>query len=370
MTTINRLLFYTTALLILVSCGNSQEPSAINTDLIKITGQQFTNEGMQLGEIETKAFESTIKCNGTIVPLPDGMARMNAPVPGIIKEINCTNGTYVDKNQPLMKISGNEVIDIQKNFAEASANYKRLKSEYERIRLLFEEKVTSEKDYISAESAYKVAMAEYNGLKAKIEAIGLSAAQIENGDFYSFYTLKAPIKGYISSLTANIGSYVDPQVTLCEIADPEKFQLRLSVFADQISVVKKGQSVRFKPVNSGSEYIATISSTGISVDIDSKSISCYALIKDKSYDTPIANAFVESEIIVRLDTVQALPTDALTKTETGYFILILENQEGEDYFFEKVDLSTGRINGGYTEILSPPAPGKILVKGLYNVVTE
>lgn len=373
MTNAKQLILYCTALLILGSCGNNPENTeapAEPTDIIKITSRQFANENMQLGEIETKAFESVVKCNGSIVPLPDGLAKVNAFVPGIIKEIHCKNGHYVEKNQPLIEIAGNEVIDIQQDFAEASAIYKRLKSEYERIKSLYEAKVTSEKEFITAESAYNVALAQYNGLKSKLEAIGLSSSQIEGGNFYSSYSVKAPINGYISSLTTNIGSFADPQVTLCEIADPNKFQVRLSVFADEIANVKKGQMVRFKPVNSMGEYIAIISSTGISVNNDSKSIDCYATITDERFVTPIANTFVGSEIIIQTDTVYAIPSDAIVKTETGHFILVLEKQESDQYFFKKANITPGQMNKGYTKILGKPVEGKILVSGGYNVVAE
>lgn len=358
------------AILFLFSCKNNPEPAEEPSDLIRITSRQFITEKMQLGAIESKAFESVVKCNGSIVPLADGLAKVNASVPGIIKDIYCNNGQFVIKNQPLIEIAGNEVIDIQKDFAEASANYKRLRSEYDRIKLLYEEKVTSEKEFIIAESAYNVARAQYSGLKSKLEAIGLSGTQIEGGDFYSSYAVKASISGYISSLTTNIGSYADPQVSLCEIADPDKFQIRLSVFADDISKVKKGQIVRFKPVNSMGDYNAIISSTGISVNSDSKSIDCYATIKDESYTSPIAHTFVGSEIITSTDTVYALPTDAIAKTETGHFILILEKQDGDEYFFKKENISPGRMNNGYTEIMGKPFDGRILVRGGYNVVVE
>ena len=358
------------ALLIMVSCRNSQGPAEEASDLIKITSEQFATDSMQLGNIETMIFESIVKCNGTIIPLPDGMAKVNAPISGMIKTINGYNGQLVGKNQPLIEITGNEVIDIQKNFAEAAANFKRSENEYKRIKSLYEEKVTAEKEFIIAESAYKSAKAEFNGLKLKIEAIGLSASKIENGDFYSSFWVKAPIQGFVSSLTTSIGSFIDPQATLLEITDPDNLQVRLSVFADNISNVKKGQAVRLKPVNSMDLCFATISSIGISVDEDSKSIDCYALFNDKSGAVLIANLFVESEIITSTDTVYALPSDAVTKTATGHVILVMQQQDENNYYFKKVEVKTGRMNKGYTEIPDIPADGKILVRGGYNIVVE
>lgn len=367
MNTLKRLLYFATAIFILFSCRNKQEPPEQEPGLIEITSQQFNTVAMQLGEIEIKTFESTVQCNGTLVPLPNGMAKVNATLSGVIKNIYCHNGQFVEKNQTLLEITGNEIIDIQKDFAEASANYKRLKNEYERVKSLYNDKVTSEKDFIITESEFKSSMAKYNGLKLKIEAIGLSISKIENGEFYSSYTIKTPINGFISSLKANIGSYIDSQSELIEIINPTMFQVQLSVFATDIKNLKKGQTVRFKSVNSKTVQFATITSLGMAVDNNSKSIECYASITDKKPSNPIANDFVECEIITSADTANAVPSDAIIKSETGYFILVLNKQEDDKYLFNKVEVSIGRQYDGYTEIPGEKIEGKILVKGVYNI---
>ena len=174
MDTVRHLLYFAIAMIILLACNNNQESKEQEPGLIEITPQQFATDAMQLGKMVNKTFENTVKCNGSIVPLPNGIAKVSAPVSGVIKNIYCHNGQLVEKNQTLLEITGNEIIDIQKEFAEASAHYNRLKKEYERIKSLFTEKVTSEKEFIITESEFKASMAKYNGLKMKIEAIGFS----------------------------------------------------------------------------------------------------------------------------------------------------------------------------------------------------
>ena len=367
MNAVKHLVYFVSAVFIFSSCGNKQESAKQEVNLIEITNRQFTTDNMQLGEMEAKAFERTVKCNGSIVAMPNGMAKVNAPLSGVIKNIYCHNGQFVKKNQILLDITGIEIIDIQRDFAEASANYKRLKKEYERVNSLYNEQVTSEKEFIIAESEFKTSMAKYNGFKLKIEAIGFSTLKIENGEFYSSYTIKSPINGHISKLKANIGSYIDSQSELIEIVNPAMFQLRLSVFATDITNIRKGQTVRFKSVDSKNVHSAAISSVGVAVDNDSKTIECYASITDKRLNNPIANEFVESEIIIKIDTVNALPSDAIIKTETGHIILVLEKQESDKYFFKKVDISIGRQNNGFTEIPGEKIEGKILIKGVYNI---
>ncbi len=366
MNTINRLLYFTTATVIISACGNKQEATQQESNFIEITTEQFDGEAMQLGKMINKPFEKTIKCYGNIVTLPNGMAKVNATVDGLIKNIQCFNGQLVSKNQPLIEIAGNEIIDIQKEFAEASANYKLLKSEYERIKSLYTEQVTSEKEFLIAESEYKASMARYNGLKLRIEAIGFSISKVENGEFYTSYLIKSPIDGYVSNLRTNIGSYIDSKTDLLEIINPDLLQVKLSAFPNDIKEIKKGNSVRFKSAGNKVVYSATINSIGVAIDNDTKSIECYASIKTKSIN-PIINELVEAEVITCIDTSLALPSNAIIKNENGYFILVLDTQETDKYLFNKVEVKIGIQNEEYTEIKESKIEGMILIQGNYNI---
>jgi len=157
--------FITTVVFFVTSCTKKDAPQASENDYIEITTEQFDAEGMQLSEIETKSFEDIVKCSGTIVPKPNGMATVTAPIAGVISKVNCVNGEFIQKNQAILEISGSEVIDIQRDYAEASAHYKRSKSEYLRLKSLFAEKIISEKGFIVIESAFKSAEAKYISLK-------------------------------------------------------------------------------------------------------------------------------------------------------------------------------------------------------------
>lgn len=349
------------------ACGHRQDAVETLQDLIEITNQQFATDSMHLGEMETRTFHSTVTCSGTIVPLPHGIATIHAPVAGVVTNIYCSNGQYVDKHQTLLEIGGSEIIDIQKEVAEAAAAYKRSKTEYDRIKSLFNEKVTSEKDFIVAESEYKTALARYHGLRMKMELIGFSITNIENDEFYSTYSIKAPISGYITNLNANMGRYIDSQSELIEIIDPTLFQVQLSVFATDINKLKKGQTVRFRSINSLETHSATLSFIGVSVDHGSKSIDCYASITDDRVNHGFANEFVEAVIVTNVDTVEALPTESVIKTEAGYYILALEKKEADKYIFRKVEVNIGRQEGGYTEILGKRIDHRIATKGVYNI---
>jgi len=354
--------------LLFLACTKKQESPAASSEWVEITNEQFKSEGMQLGSIETKTFDAIVKCNGSIAPTPNGMANVTAPIAGVISKIHCSNGAFVQQNQALLELSGSEIIDMQRDYAEAAARYKRSNSEYQRIKALFEQKVVAEKEYFAAQSDYKSAEASYHSLQLKLKAAALSTAAIENGEFKSSYTLRAPISGYISGLKANIGSYIDHQTTGIEIADPSQFQLALSVFASDISQLKKGQQVRYSTTGSNEMQQATLSSVGVTVNPDTKSIDCYATLQSHTNSQAIANNVVTAEIITRTEAVQAVPTEALIKSDSNYYLLVVHQKSATNYQFNKQLVEIGRQQNGYTELKSTPPSGQIITKGAYNIV--
>ncbi len=184
--------------LISASCNRSQKADETKSGFIEITKAQFASENMALGEPILRTFSESVQFTGSMTPSVNGKAQISLPLAGTIDRIFCAVGQPVKKGQRLIDISGNDLIDMQKDFAESSAMLKRLKSEYNRVNELFSENIGTEKELILAESAYKSENARYMALKIKLERIGLDLAKIEDGSFYNTYSVKSPIKGYIT----------------------------------------------------------------------------------------------------------------------------------------------------------------------------
>ena len=352
---------------LVLACHKTQTATPIESGLIAITNQQFTTDSMDLGTATTHPFENTVKCNGDIAPLPNGLVKLNATTPGTIAKIDCQNGQLIEKGQVLLEISGHEVIDLQREFAEAAANFKRMKNEYERLEQLYNEKVTSEKDFLATKNEFVVSKAKYNGLRLKVEALGFPILSIENGEFQATYTIKAPIGGRIIHLNATLGDYVTQQTEFLEIVDPSKFEVILSVFAKDISLLKPGQTVRCQPIGANNTFIATLGTIGVAIDQETKTIQCHARITNSGETNLIANQLVASEIITAIDTMTVVPSEAIIKTEEGYYILTLNKKDQEQYLFNKVEVQIGREQDGYTEIKSNLTGDLIAIKGVYNI---
>ena len=119
--------------------------------------------------------------------------------------------------------------------------------------------------------------------------------------------------------------------------------------------------------NSDKSYDARLKSVGRIVDPNTKSIQCYADIDDLSSANFIKDAYFEAEIYTKIDTVNALPEEATLKSEGDNYILVLVEDDGENYMFKQIKIDVGRLNKGYVEILGKSGYTKILTKGAFNI---
>ena len=356
----------------LFSCkSKTVETIEPESGLIEITKAQFQSENMEFGEPVFASFSDLVHFTGNIIPSVSGQAQISLPVPGFITKIYCNPGQFVNKGGLLFDICGNEFIDMQKDFAESAALIKRFKIDFERAKVLSNENIGAKKDLIFAESAYNTENAKFNALVVKLQNIGLDISKIEEGTFYTSYTLKAPLKGYVNRINATIGQYVQPTETIAEIVDIETFQLKISVFEKYIHKIEPGQKVEFQTNgNNAGKYAAKLISAGKSINQNTMSIDCLAEIENLKNTRLVSGQFVEGEIIVASDTVLSLPQSAIITAENETYVLVFENETDEIIFLRKTIIKTGRTNNDFIELTDFPNSKKLLVKGIYNIQVE
>jgi cobalt-zinc-cadmium efflux system membrane fusion protein len=361
-------------MILLASCNTATKTNEVVTEtnhLIEITQQQFETDGMVLGSVMQMPFEEVTSCHGTIEAKSNGIASISSLVPGVVQRIYYTAGQFVKKGSVLFDISGNELIDLQREFSETASRLKRLKSEFDRTQTLFNENVGTEKEFISAESEYKMAAAKYTALKMMLTNIGLDVSVIEKGDFYSSYAIKSPLNGYLTIINIKTGQYTNPNVEMAEIVDVGQLQLKLAVFEKDINNLQIGQKVKFKlSGNPGEMHQAILASVGRTVSPESKTIYCYANIDDLDNVNFVNNAFIEAQITSKVDTINAIPEGALIKSEGQNYILALEKTENDMYYLNSVKVTTGRTFNGYVELVDGNDLDKIITQGAYNISIE
>lgn len=359
-------------ILLLTSCSTKSEPETeLNkeTNLIEILDEQYQNENMQIGKIEMTAFDDVVDFNGILTTKSIGNAKISLPIPGIISKIYAQAGSNISAGSTIFTIKGNEVIDIQQAFAESSANFLKYKSDYERVKELYSDKIGSKKELISAEALFRSENARYNALKLKLVNIGINPNNIEGGDFLDHYNVKSPISGHITEISASLGQYMAAGDVLASVINNNSTLLKISIFEKDISKVKINQTVQFySEKNPDETNFAKIISVGKSKNEDTQTIDCFAEIANSSDVNFPNNSFVNGQVIIKENQYFSLPETAFINDGTNDFIFKIVKKEKGKIIAEKVQVKLGQTYKRRKQILSEvDVKSNYLINGVYNI---
>ena len=168
------------------------------------------NNSQNISEIPLEVNTYEVKLNDIPVSMEypakiKSMQQVNvvAKVNGTLEKKNFTEGNFVKKEEVLYQIDSTRYeAFLQEALADVqmkTATLKQATREWERVKILFEQDSTSQKEKDSALSAYETAQASLKASQAN-----LKKAQIDLG----YTKVKAPISGFTSLNKQDLGSYI------------------------------------------------------------------------------------------------------------------------------------------------------------------
>jgi len=364
--------------LLITACGKEKNnvlevtPTEEVHEDITVTQAQFKSENMAFGSIEEFDFNEGIKVNGMIDVPPQNKSSISTFIGGYVTKTPLLIGSEVKKGQLLVTLENPEYVEIQQNYLEVAEQLNYLKSEFNRQKTLFDEQITSEKNYLKAESTYKSNLAHYNGLRKKLQMMHINPQRVEQGTISSSINLYAPIDGFVTKVNVSNGTYVSPSDVILEIVDTHHVHLELSVFEKDIMAIKKGQKIRFQiPEASDKTFNADVHLVGTTIDGESRRVQVHGHI-DNDEDHFIVGMFVDAEIITDSTKRVGLPKEAIISLEEANYVLVLKTKENNEFHLEKVKVTIGKATEDVVEILNSEGlkNKQILVKGIGMLLNE
>ncbi len=368
------------AMLFLTACGNSTEKPPETAEVNKekngqiwVAKAQFEQGGMKLGKLTKEVFPEVISTTGIIDVPPQNRAVISAVKGGYIKDIPLLVGDKVTQGQALVTIENPEYINLQQEFLEINEQLSYLKSEYQRQKILIAEEITSQKNFLKAESEFRKAEATRNGLDRQLQMLNISTAQLKSENIRSSVSLYAPISGSITRVDAVMGSFVASSDEILEIVDNDHIHLELAVFEKDVLSIKKGQKILFQiPESSEETFAGSVYLIGTSIGSD-RTIKIHGHLKNEEQHNFLRGMFVDAQILVDTNgkgLFNALPEDCIIEGDMKRTVLVLKEQNALGYFFEPVFVKTGKNYMGFTEVSSEVLSdtSKILIKGAFNLI--
>ncbi|QNK76608.1 efflux RND transporter periplasmic adaptor subunit [Winogradskyella sp. PAMC22761] len=372
-------LYFIIFAVLITACGNdnnnTSEPISTDEgdhDHISITKTQFESEKMVFGSLTELDFNESIKVNGIIDVPPQSKSSISTFISGYITNTPLLIGSEVKKGQLLVTLQNPEYIEIQQNYLEVTEQLNYLKSEFNRQKTLFDEQITSEKNYLKAKSLYKSNLAHYNGLRKKLQMMNISPKRVEQGQISSTINLYAPISGTVSKVNISNGTYVSPSDVILELVNTDHIHLELAVFEKDIMNVKKGQQIRFKiPEASKDTFDAEIHLVGTTIDAETRRVQVHGHVENEDSNF-IVGMFVEAEIITESTKKLSLPKEAIIPLEDGNYVLALDEENEDVFHLKKIKVNLGKQTEDAAEILNTDdlKNKQILIKGIGMLLNE
>ena len=358
---------------ILFSCkdAKTEETTVKDNGLITVSTAQFQSSGMEIACPVEQDFDLTIDTSGKIDVPPQNRAQVTSFIGGYVKSTQLLVGDKVTKGQALLTLENTECLDIQKDYLEVAEQIKYLKSEFERQKTLYDEKITSQKNYLKAESDYLKTLGMYQSLRAKLQLLNINPSNVEKGKLTSIVTIFAPITGDIVIMNANVGMPVGSSDVILEIVDTNHLHLELAVFEKDILKVKMGQKITFTVPEATKEvFDAEVHLVGKSIEGNDRTINVHGHLDDNIKQKLLTGMFVEAKIKTNSKKGLSIPTESLIFENNKNFILLLNNDANNILSFKKVPVTVGEKSEKTVEIIPDNkinASSKILVKGVFDL---
>ena len=206
-----------------------------------------------------------LMANGTITYDANHVSAISSRAEGRVLAVRADLGQPVAAGQVLALLESSEVGQVRGDLERARVNVDIAKRNHEREKRLFEQAITSQKELLDAENAFRVAEADYNSAASRLRAMGASGGE------GATFGLVSPIAGVVVERNASPGQVVGPATNLFTVANLRHVWITVDVYEADLARVRNGASVVVTPAAlAGETFTGRVTYAGGVVDPTSR----------------------------------------------------------------------------------------------------
>jgi len=289
-------------------------------------------------------------------------------------------GQQVKKGDVLAIIHSADLGQAKAQFLELQARLELATSTFEREKELYETKVSSKADYLSASNEFKAAQAYYAAADRRLRLFGLGAEQItaikdeKENEHFADLVLRAPQAGTITAQNLSVGKLVDATESLYTIADLSNVWVWYDLYERDLAVLHErlssGESVVAKVRVKAFEaevFDGVVDLIGSQVDEHTRTIKVRVQVRNEERKLK-PGMFAEAEISVPLKgNITAVPSSAILSDEGRTFVF----QHWKDDLWVRRDVRVGRGQEGFVEVLNGiPRGATVVTSGAFMLKSD
>ncbi|MCO5235509.1 MAG: efflux RND transporter periplasmic adaptor subunit [Chitinophagaceae bacterium] len=365
------LYFFLWALLLVSACNSKQQASAVAAspeDEVTLTDEQVKNAGIETAVVERHLLNSELKVHGLVDVPPQNIVSISFPLGGYLKNTQLLPGMHVRKGEVIATMEDQALIQLQQDYLIAKAKLEFIERDFERQKMLNENRVNADKTYQQAQAEYVSQKVLVKGYNEKLRLIGIHPDKLNEDNISRSVPVYSPINGFVSKVNINIGKFVNAADVLFELINPDDIHAVLTVFEKDLGKVKPKQKVRITFVDDpATEYEAEVLLVTKNVD-DNRSALVHCHFENQPKQL-LPGMFLNARIRVSDAEVTAVPEAAVVRYGNDEYLL--ESAGNNRYHLLAVE--SGVRENGMVAVTGKTGEliGKtVIVKNAYSVLSQ
>jgi cobalt-zinc-cadmium efflux system membrane fusion protein len=332
--------------------------------LVKLSPEVIRDAKVETQPVRKERLAAIVELNGQIVPDPAAFALVGARATGRVAQVLVREGDHVRAGQVLAVISSPEIAKLRGEYTAASAKAASARRNARRLRDLFESRLGSEQEAVSAEAEASAVEAERDALARTLRGLG-GSARTQNDS--SAVALVTPVAGTVVQLDAALGQMVEPSHTVATVADLARVWFQAQVFEKDLPRVNEDAAAELR-LNGYPDRVFTARVARISGQVDPQARTVTARLSLSDPDRLLrlglfgtARVSVPSEVQGEQP---AVPLAAVTQVGDRKVVFV-RHPDGD---FEMHDVRLGQSAGGRVAVLSGLKEGEqVAVSGVHTL---
>jgi RND family efflux transporter MFP subunit len=292
------------AALVLTACRGEPRPAGADSP----PAEQSVG-GVGTAVATRQAFPQVVTAIGTVTPRPAHFAELSAPAPTRVARIFVAPGQRVAQGDSLV---GFERAPFDAAARSAETALSSAERAFARAVRLVQAGILPQKD--SDQAAGDLAQAQLAAVTAR------RAQQLA--------TLRAPLAGVVTRMTAVLGASVDASQPLVEVADVTALDAVFNVSPAQAARIHDGDSVRVTAgEGEGGEVVGQgwVTAVGAAVDTNSRAVAVRARIGRPARPLRIGESVLGRIVTAVHARAVAVPVTALVPSGDGFQVFVVDS---------------------------------------------
>lgn len=291
--------------------------------------------------VSSSAASAAIEAPARVAFRDGAVARVGAPVAGIVQAVHVRPGQHVERGAPLLTLGSADAAGARAALEAARAVLVARRLELERQRALGERGIGLVRDRVEADAAVAQAQTELARAEHTTSLLGRNRGGV--------VVVRAPIAGVVLTRSVTRGSMVGPTgEPLLEVGDPDALCVIAEVLDHELERVREGARVTVEIPGRTNPLHASVSMVGSAVDRDTRRAPVWLSLDDAPSGLR-AGTYVRAEIEAGDPAIALVPTSAVVLEDGQRAVVYVATDEAG--VFERRDVALGRPVRGRVPVL-------------------